>query len=316
MSAIWQRWDRLALHKRPRDGLMPSKNPILSTASGHLPSGQRSPLDREVDRLAATLGASIREERKRRNITIRGLAAESGLSKSFVHDVELGEPASLAAYARIARAIGLRPEFRLVDPRGRERTERGMRDLVHAAMGEAQAARFRRLGFQVRIDEPYQHYQFAGRADVVACATADAALLHIENKTEIDDVQAIFGSFNAKRAYLGGELADRLGVERWRSETHVFCALWSADLIRIIRRQRSSFEAVWPDQTDAFEAWWAGTAPAAGRRSILVMFDPIEGVRTRRRRWVGLQDLGNSRPRYRDYADAARALAARNRANE
>jgi transcriptional regulator with XRE-family HTH domain len=268
---------------------------------------------RDAGRLALTIGASVRDERRRRHITLRELSVSTGLSKSCIHDVECGEQASLPAYVTIARGLGLRVEFALADPRRKTGSQEGQADVVHAAMGEAQAERLRTRGFQVRLDEPYRHYQFAGRADVVAWHEDSAALFHIENKTEIDDVQAAFGSFNAKRAYLGAELAERLGVGKWRSETYVVCALWSADVLRTVRRHRSSAEAVWPDRPDAFEAWWSGLALRASRRSILVLFDPAEGVHSDRRRWVGLADLDGQRPRYRDYADAAAACRRHSR---
>jgi hypothetical protein len=44
-------------------------------------------------------------------------------------------------------------------------------------------------------------------------------------------------------------------------------------------------------------------------RKILILFDPVEGVRADRRRWVGLGELATVRPRYRGYAEAAAKLA-------
>ncbi len=178
-------------------------------------------------------------------------------------------------------------------------------------MGEAQAAHLRRLGFEVRLDEPYQHFQFAGRADVVAWSIKHAALLHIENKTELADLQELFGSYNAKRAYLGAELAARAGVKRWASETHVIAALWSSDVLRALGRHQASFESVCPHPAVAFEGWWASRPTPKGMHSILVVFDPVEGRRSDRRRWMGLAELGTARSPYRDYAAAAAAVSAR-----
>ena len=138
---------------------------------------------------------------------------------------------------------------------------------------------------------------------------ASAGLLHIENRTELHDIQDEFGAFNAKRAYLGQELAARAGVDRWDSETHVIAALWSADVLRMVRRHRASFESVCPDGPDPFERWWAGEPPTRGRRSVLIIFDPAEGKRSARRRWVGLAELDGLRPRHRDYAEVASRLA-------
>ncbi len=266
----------------------------------------------ELVRATMSLGRSLRLERRRRRMTLRELADMAGLGLGTVHAAEAGRPCEFETYIRIAVALKLRAEFDLVDPRRRERAGR-QADVVHAAMGEAVARRLRSLGYQVRLDEPYQHYQFAGRADVAAWRESPADgphLLHVENRTEFPDLQEAFGSFNGKRAYLGGELAARAGVDRWRSETHVMAVLWSADNLRTIRRHRASFEAVCPDASDAFAAWWSGDQPRPGRRSILVLYEPLEGKRSDRRRWVGFDDLDDARPRYRDYANAAEAFRA------
>ena len=91
-------------------------------------------------------------------------------------------------------------------PTRRRATDRSA-DLVHAAMGELEAARLRAHQFRVAIDEPYQHFQFAGRGDVVSGISKRRALLHIENRTRFPNMQEVAGSDNAKRAYLGDVIA-------------------------------------------------------------------------------------------------------------
>ncbi len=233
----------------------------------------------------------------------------SNLAPSTVAKVEAGEPVLLTTYARLARSLGLHLELQLVDPRARRLAGATRQaDAVHAAMGEAEAAHLRRHGFEIRLDEPYQHFQFAGRADLVAWSTEPPALLHIENKTELADLQDLFGTFNAKRSYLGPQLASRAGVRRWVSETHVIAALWSSDVLRTLRRHRASFESVCPDNPDAFERWWSGTTPPPNRNATLILFDPAEGRRADRRHWIGASDVDGVRPRYRDYSEAAAEL--------
>ena len=136
----------------------------------------------------------------------------SGLSPAFVYAIEAGRSGSAEAAARIAAALGRRAELKLVDPRKRETRPSLSADPVHSAMGELEAAHFAGLGFRVGIDEPYQHYQFAGRADLVAWDVDARALLHIENRTRFPDFQEMAGAFNAKREYLADSLATRAGV--------------------------------------------------------------------------------------------------------
>ena len=127
-----------------------------------------------------------------------------------VHAAESDVVCSLETYLRLAGALSLRTEFDLADPHRREPSTRRAQEPVHAAMGEVEASHLRAIGFRVGIDEPFQHYQFAGRADVVAWSVECEALLHIENRTRFPDIQESFGSFNAKRRYLGADLAARL----------------------------------------------------------------------------------------------------------
>ena len=174
-------------------------------------------------------------------------------------------------------------------------------------MGELEAAHLRRLGFAVGMDEPYQHYQFAGRADVIAWDLGRQALLHIENRTRFPDFQEMAGAFNAKRAYLGRVLAERLGVGRWCSETHAIVALWSSEVVHALRLRTDSFRTLCPDPPTSLESWWAGEPPTIGKRSCLVALDPLAPAR--KRLWIGLENALANLPRHRGYADVARLLA-------
>lgn len=258
------------------------------------------------DRLWVSFGAQVREARIDRRWTIRDLARRAGVSAGMAYRVESGATASTDTAQRLATALGRRAELQLVDPRRREIHANRTVDVVHSAMGELEAAHLRRLSFPVGIDEPYQHYQFAGRADAVAWDLDRAALLHIENRTRFPDVQETAGSFNAKRAYLGASLADRLGIRRWSSETHVIAALWSAEVLHVLRLREQSFRAICPDPADAFADWWLGTPPVTGAVSAFVVLDPLAAGR--QRPFIGLDAAILARPRHRGYADVARLL--------
>jgi hypothetical protein len=177
-------------------------------------------------------------------------------------------------------------------------------------MGEGEAAHLSALSFEVLLDEPYQHFQFAGRADLVAIDRSKRALLHLENRTRFPDIQAAIGSYNAKRAYLAPELAGRHRIRGgFRSVTHVIVAIWSAEVLHTLRLREATFRSVCPDPGDEFGTWWDGTAPAGdGQKSTLILFDPLPGQRSTRRRWVGLDDLRTVDPRYRGYSDAVAKL--------
>ncbi len=260
-------------------------------------------------RLWIEFGLEVRDARRARKWTIRDLAAQAAVSVGMVHRVESGEPASTETATKLATALGRRAELHLVDPRKQDKRPSLSGDPVHSAMGEFEAKHLRGLGLPVGIDEPYQHYQFAGRADLVAWRIDDAALLHIENRTRFPDFQDMAGAYNAKRAYLGPALAARLGVTRWRSETHVIAALWSTEVVGALRMRCESFMSVCPDGPEAFEGWWAGQPPPARAvTSTLIVLDPMAAGR--QTQWVGLDAaVRGGRARHRGYADAAQRLA-------
>jgi hypothetical protein len=117
---------------------------------------------------------------------MRELGRRSGLSGAAIQLLEAGRPGSVEAYARVATALNLRPELHLEE--GRRNAAVRAQDPVHAWMGDAQAAHLQALGASVAIDEPYQHFQFAGRADVAAWSSERRALLHIENRTRFPNI--------------------------------------------------------------------------------------------------------------------------------
>jgi transcriptional regulator with XRE-family HTH domain len=118
--------------------------------------------------LATHLGEEVRAARIRRRWSLADLATRAGVSPSMIHGIEAGEPATLEGYARIAVALEIEPEFTFAARRSTAVVRDA--DPVHAAMGEVEAQQFGGHAFPVRLDEPYQHDQFAGRADLVAFA--------------------------------------------------------------------------------------------------------------------------------------------------
>ena len=228
----------------------------------------------------------------------------------MVHAIEHGAQASFGTYAAIGDALALQLRVDLVDPRRRASAQRA-EDPVHAAMGERIAAQLIGKGVPVALDEPYQHYQFAGRADLLAWDLERRCLLHVENRTRFPNLQEAIGSYNAKRRYVPGVMAERLRVRGgFASVTNVIVALWSAEVLHDLRLRANSFRAVCPDEIASFEAWWAGRpTPSAGVTSALVLFDPASAG-TRQRTYIGLEAAisATTRPRYRGYADAAASL--------
>jgi transcriptional regulator with XRE-family HTH domain len=261
---------------------------------------------RSVARLALAIGTRIRDERTNRRWTVRALAERAHLSAAAVYAVELGRPASVDTYVRLCDALGLALQMELLDRRRAARPSTNA-DAVHAAMGELEVRRLSELGFKIGVDEPYQHYQFAGRADVVAWDVTARSLLHIENRTRYPNIQEAAGAWNAKRTYLPAALATRLGVRGgWTSVTHVMAALWSAEVLHVMRLREVTFQALCPDPIDAFAEWWSGTPPKRGVTTTMVVLDPAAAGR--QRQYCSMADALRAKPRYRGYRDAADRL--------
>jgi transcriptional regulator with XRE-family HTH domain len=263
-------------------------------------------------RMAVEAGQAIREERLRRRWPLRELAQRAGVSVALAHNVEAGVVAAFESYARLAAALGLRPTLSLTDSQGhasaRGSGRRDAEDFVHAAMGECEARALAGPGRRIAIDEPYQHYQFAGRADVLTWDREN--LLHIENRTRFPNAQEAAGAYNAKRQYLAGALSERLdlGPRGWRSVTHVIACLWSAEALHVLRLRHASFAVLCPDRDDAFVAWLRASEPSAGITSTLILLDPLVPIGSRRRTTALFAEPPRLDSRYRDDADAADTL--------
>ncbi len=207
-------------------------------------------------RVAIKIGTTVLDERRRRAWTTRDLAQRAHVSASTVNAIEAGRRVSLDVYACVATALGLSMEVDFSNRRrGRMRTDG---DLVHAAMGEHEARLLSGFDYRVAIDHPYQHYQFAGRADVLAWSEQHRALLHIENRTRFPNLQDAAGSFNAKCEYLAPVVARQAGLRPFRSEVHVIMALWSAEVLHTLRLRQATFRALCPDNEMGFRGWLRG----------------------------------------------------------
>lgn len=259
-------------------------------------------VEAEIQRVASTFGVRVRDARLARGWSVGELSERAGLSPDMVYRLEQGAACSLQTSARVAVALDRRVELELVDPRRRARANLSV-DVIHSAMGEFEARHLRQIGLGVGIDEPYQHYQFAGRGDVIAWHLDRRAFLHIENRTRFPDFQDMAGSFNAKRAYLAEAIATRVKVRAWSSETHVIAALWSAEVLHALRLRTESFRALCPDDATALDGWWSGDPPGRGKTTLLVVLDPL--VSGRARPYVGLDEALRVKPRHRNYTELA-----------
>lgn len=94
-----------------------------------------------------------------------------------------------------AAVLDLRVEIRLV---GRGADVARLLDDEHAAIVEAVAAALVRAGWAVEPEASYSEYGERGRIDLLAFDPAGRVLAVVEVKTELADLQDLFGSLDAK----------------------------------------------------------------------------------------------------------------------
>ncbi len=273
-------------------------------------SAQRPPSQRAAalaNRIAVRFGERIQNRREERRWTLAVLAKAARLSIGLVHKIDAGQPGSIDSYARLATALGLDLFDSGDQSRGSDDTHRDQ-DPVHAAMGEVEAKHLRRLGYVVRMDEPYQHFRFAGRADSWpgTWGAAPSCISRTERASRTSRTRSAVTTESA-----------RTSVACWPSVS----GSPKGGAARRMRSSRSghprSFEACacasnrsWPSvRTMSRSSPHGGQAnPAAGRHTTLVILDPVDFGRRDQASFIGLADLGRAEPRYTGYAEAVATL--------
>jgi hypothetical protein len=138
------------------------------------------------------------------------VADRCGLSPATIGRTELGSISSVLVLRVHAAVMDLRVEFRVV---GRGADVARLLDEEHAAIVETMAASMTRVGWQVEAEASYSEYGERGRVDLLAFHPATTVLAVAEVKTDLADLQDLFGSLNVK-----ARLAPRLGRRRgWRA---------------------------------------------------------------------------------------------------
>jgi transcriptional regulator with XRE-family HTH domain len=159
------------------------------------------------------VGRLLRMLRIRRGWRLRDVADRAGLSPATIGRTELGSITSVSVIRAHAAALDIRAEWRVV---GRGADVARLLDEEHAAIVETLAASLARQGWRVEAESSYSEYGERGRIDLLAFDPATRVLAVVEVKTELADLQELFGSLNVK-----ARLAARLGRRRGWNATRV-----------------------------------------------------------------------------------------------
>jgi len=145
----------------------------------------------------------------------------------------------------------------------------------HSALHESVANRFERLpGWQFAPEVSFSIYGERGTIDILAYHAASGALLVIELKTEIVDVNDLVGTLDRK-ARLGPTIAADRG---WQAHSVSRWVIVSRDKTnqRRIEAHRSMLRAAFPSDGHVMRGWLAHPAESI---SALSMWSPVGGFK-------------------------------------
>ena len=204
------------------------------------------------------------------------LSALSRVSQSGISRVERGiaETMSLADLDRIARALNIRLS---VDAWWRGGELARLMDAGHAAIVEYIVGLLRAAGWQVLVEYTFNVFGERGSVDIVAWHAERRALLLVEVKTRIADLQEMLSTFARKLRLVPPLLAESEG---WRPAVvgRLIVASGTTANRRVIAAHPSTFETTFPlhahdarrwlrDPTGDLAAVWLVTPGVVGTRS-------------------------------------------------
>jgi transcriptional regulator with XRE-family HTH domain len=157
------------------------------------------------------LAAAIRAVRLRRGLRQQDVARTAGTSAATVSRIESGNLAGQSITTLLSVAAALEIRVDLV-PRWRGGELDRMLGAGHAAMHELVARELASAGWDMAAEATFSIYGERGAIDILAHHPASGALLVVELKTVLVDIQALIGAVDRYR-----RLAPQLARDRgWR----------------------------------------------------------------------------------------------------
>ena len=137
------------------------------------------------------------------------LGGRAGTSRETISRIELGELRSvpLSTIERVADALGASVDL-TVRWQG-EQLDR-LLDAAHAAIGQQIAGELTSFGWQVKTEVSFNHFGDRGRVDLLALHAPTRAVLLVEVKSALGDLQDTLGRLDIK-VRLGRVIADSVG---------------------------------------------------------------------------------------------------------
>jgi transcriptional regulator with XRE-family HTH domain len=241
-----------------------------------------------------SLGRAVQAVRLSHNLRQADVAARAGVSADIVSRLERGlvDGMTVGSLRSISRALAMPP---LVTLGWRTPEFDRLRDRLHAALVEATATRLEALGWELAPESSFNHYGERGSADILAWHAGRRALLVVEVKTRLWDLQDLLAGLDVKRRVLPGQAARRWG---WSAAAvGVVLVLPEISTHRhVVEQHAATFRAALPDRQHRVRGWLAD--PESDLRGI--WFLPIShhnGIEQRAFRIRASRRLKNRRTR-------------------
>lgn len=224
-------------------------------------------------------GRGIRALRLRRRWRQADLATESGVSRSVVARIEVGQSAAIPVgkLEKVASAVGARTDLRL-NWNG-EALDR-LLDAAHAGLVDSTAARLRAHGWQVAAEVTFRIRGERGSVDLLAWHPSVRVVLVIEVKSVVPDIQSMLASLDRK-ARLATEIAQGRG---WSpiAAGRLLVIGENRTSRRRVQKHAATFAAEFPDRGVRLRGWLRGPNAAEPLRGLWFLSD-AHAVGTRHR---------------------------------
>lgn len=219
----------------------------------------------------------LRAVRIRRGLTQAQVAVVAGVSRPLVSMIERGalDATSLRTTRRVAVALGI---SLALEPRWRGAELAKLLDERHAALVNAVTVRLTAGGWQVTPEHTFNEWGENGSIDVFAWQPASRALLAVEVKTSLPDLQDVLSTMDRKRR-LAPKLARDLG---WRplivgSVLALPAETWARNAVE---RHGPIFGAALPARASEVRHWLQN--PARDLRGVWFLLNDSPGSTKRR----------------------------------
>jgi len=199
------------------------------------------------------IGRIFRTVRTHFHLTQHELSARCGVSQPRISRAERGlaDTMPVADLERIARALDIRLA---IDAWWRGGNLHRLLDSAHARIVEYVVGRLRALGWEIVVEYTFNHFGERGSVDIVAWHPGRRALLLIEIKSRLLDLQEMLSTFARKLRIVPPLLAEQNG---WRPTVigRLIVAPGTTANRSVLAAHANTFEVSYPGRAREAQAW-------------------------------------------------------------